>query len=91
VSVPVPVPRPPAASPQPSAFGDDLAFATALVVTAGRLLMDRYERVERVDYKSARDIVTEVDHLSEELIIDAIGRAFRATRSSPRSRANTRR
>ena len=29
-----------------------------------RLLMDRYERVERVDYKSARDIVTEVDHLS---------------------------
>ena len=34
--------------------------------------MDRYERVERVDYKSARDIVTEVDHLSEELIIAAI-------------------
>ena len=34
--------------------------------------MERYERVERVDYKSARDIVTEVDHLSEELIIGAI-------------------
>ena len=34
--------------------------------------MDRYERVERVDYKSARDVVTEVDHLSEELIIEAI-------------------
>ena len=76
MSVPVPVPRAPAASPQPSAFGDDLAFATALVVTAGRLLMDRYERVERVDYKSARDIVTEVDHLSEELIIDAIQTRF---------------
>ena len=55
-----------------SAFEGDLAFATSIAVTAGRLIMDRYERVERVDYKSARDIVTEVDHLSEELIISAI-------------------
>ena len=48
--------------------------------------MDRYERVERVDYKSARDIVTEVDHLSEELIIDGDpGALSRTTRSSPRS------
>ena len=38
--------------------------------------MDRYERVERVDYKSARDVVTEVDHLSEELIIAAIRARF---------------
>jgi fructose-1,6-bisphosphatase/inositol monophosphatase family enzyme len=53
-------------------FADELAFATALAIRAGELLMDRYERVERVDYKSARDVVTEVDHLSEELIIDAI-------------------
>jgi myo-inositol-1(or 4)-monophosphatase len=50
----------------------DLAFATNLAREAGRLLMERYERVEQVDYKSARDIVTEVDHLSEELIIAAI-------------------
>ena len=34
--------------------------------------MDRYERLERIDYKSARDVVTEADHLSEALIIDAI-------------------
>jgi myo-inositol-1(or 4)-monophosphatase len=34
--------------------------------------MDRYERLERIDYKSARDVVTEADHLSEDLIIDAI-------------------
>ena len=34
--------------------------------------MERYERVERIDYKSARDVVTEVDHLSEESIIAAI-------------------
>lgn len=59
-----------------SELDNDLAFATAIVVTAGRLIMDRYERVERVDYKSARDIVTEVDHLSEELIIEAIRERF---------------
>jgi myo-inositol-1(or 4)-monophosphatase len=56
----------------PAAIASDLAFASELAREAGRLLMDRYERVERVDYKSARDIVTEVDHLSEELIIAAI-------------------
>ena len=55
-----------------TASAADLAFATDLAREAGRLLMERYERVERVDYKSARDIVTEVDHLSEELIIAAI-------------------
>ena len=51
---------------------DDLALTIESATAAGGLLMDRYERVERVDYKSARDIVTEVDHLSEELIIAAI-------------------
>jgi myo-inositol-1(or 4)-monophosphatase len=56
----------------PAAIVPDLAFASDLARDAGRLLMERYERVERVDYKSARDIVTEVDHLSEELIIAAI-------------------
>jgi myo-inositol-1(or 4)-monophosphatase len=54
------------------AFTEELAFAEAIAVRAGEILMERYERVERVDYKSARDIVTEVDHLSEELIIAAI-------------------
>ena len=55
-----------------SVHADDLALTLDIAATAGRLLMDRYERVGRVDYKSARDIVTEVDHLSEELIIAAI-------------------
>ena len=36
--------------------------------------MDRYERLERIDYKSARDVVTEADHLSE---------ALSSTRSGP--------
>jgi myo-inositol-1(or 4)-monophosphatase len=50
----------------------DRVFAAEMARSAGMLLMERYERVERIDYKSARDVVTEVDHLSEELIIGAI-------------------
>ena len=61
---------PPAGSASSAAA--DLALASDVARAAGRLLMERYERVERVDYKSARDIVTEVDHLSEDLIIAAI-------------------
>jgi myo-inositol-1(or 4)-monophosphatase len=58
-----------------AAAGDrsaDLAFATALAERAGELLVERFEKVERIDYKSAKDVVTEVDHLSEALIIEAI-------------------
>jgi myo-inositol-1(or 4)-monophosphatase len=55
-----------------SIHADDLALTIETATAAGNLLMERYERVEQVDYKSARDIVTEVDHLSEELIIAAI-------------------
>jgi myo-inositol-1(or 4)-monophosphatase len=51
---------------------DDLAFGIALAARAGEVLMDRYERLEHIDYKSARDVVTEADHQSEALIIDAI-------------------
>jgi myo-inositol-1(or 4)-monophosphatase len=51
---------------------EDLTFAIALAARAGEILMDRYERLERIDYKSARDVVTEADHLSEELVIDAL-------------------
>jgi len=55
-----------------SARSDGLEFAVALAARAGEILMDRYERLERIDYKSARDVVTEADHLSEELIIESI-------------------
>jgi myo-inositol-1(or 4)-monophosphatase len=51
---------------------DDLAFTTALAARAGEVLMDRYERLEQIDHKSARDVVTEADHLSEKLILHAI-------------------
>lgn len=54
----------------------DVAFARDLAERAGRILVDHYERVEVIDYKSARDVVTEVDHLSEALILDAIRARF---------------
>ena len=38
--------------------------------------MERYERLERIVHKSEHDVVTEVDHLSEELIIEAHPAAF---------------
>jgi myo-inositol-1(or 4)-monophosphatase len=58
------------------ALADELSFSLETAARAGRLLMERYERVEQIDYKSARDVVTEVDHLSEALIIEAIRRAW---------------
>ena len=54
------------------AYERELAFAQAVAVRAGAVLMDHYERLEQIDYKSARDVVTEADHLSEALILDAI-------------------
>jgi len=67
----------PARRAEGAAFLDELAFGLEIAARAGRLLMERYERVERIDYKSARDVVTEVDHLSEALILDSIRAEFR--------------
>ena len=63
-----------AASPPapPGTYEVELAFSLDIAERAGAVLMDRYERLERIDYKSARDVVTEADHLSEALILDAI-------------------
>ena len=51
---------------------DELDFSLDIGRKAGVVLMDRYERLEQIDYKSARDVVTEADHLSEALILDGI-------------------
>ena len=51
---------------------DELDFSLDIARNAGVVLMDHYERLEQIDYKSARDVVTEADHLSEALILDAI-------------------
>jgi len=68
-------------SPAPARAATDrwaaeLAFAEETALAAGRVLMDRYERVEQIDYKSAKDVVTEVDHLSERLVIEAVRARF---------------
>ena len=54
----------------------ELAVATEAARQAGRLQMERYERLERIVHKAAHDVVTEVDTLSENLIISAIREAF---------------
>ncbi len=54
----------------------ELTVALEAARRAGALQMDRYERLERIVHKSAHDVVTEVDTLSEELIIGAIRAAF---------------
>jgi myo-inositol-1(or 4)-monophosphatase len=54
----------------------ELALATEAARRAGRLQMERYERLERIVHKGSRDVVTEVDHLSEELILDSIRARF---------------
>ena len=55
-----------------SAWADELAFATDLARRAGAILLDSYERLERIDYKSKRDVVTDADYASERLIIRAV-------------------
>ena len=55
-----------------SRWTDELAFATDLARQAGAILTGSYERIERIDYKSKRDVVTNADFASERLVIDAI-------------------
>jgi myo-inositol-1(or 4)-monophosphatase len=55
-----------------SRWTDELEFATDVARQAGALLTDSYERLERIDYKSKRDVVTNADYASEHLVINAI-------------------
>ena len=57
-------------------FDADAAFAREVAEQAGRLQFERYERVGRIDHKSSKDVVTEVDHLCEDLIMGAIRERF---------------
>ncbi len=54
----------------------DADFARDVAERAGAILLERYERVGEVSYKSAKDVVTEVDHLSEALILGSIRERF---------------
>lgn len=57
-------------------FQPELDVAVDAARGAGRIQMEHYERLERIVHKSDHDVVTEVDHLSEELIIGAVRAAF---------------
>jgi len=57
-------------------FDAELSIASDAARRAGRLQMERYERLERIVHKSEHDVVTEVDQLSEDLIIGALRSAF---------------
>ena len=59
-----------------SRWAEELAFATDVARRAGALLTESYERLERIDYKSKRDVVTNADYASERLVIDAIRERF---------------
>ncbi|MEO7296780.1 MAG: inositol monophosphatase family protein [Candidatus Limnocylindria bacterium] len=59
-----------------SRWADELAFTVELARRAGSILTDSYERLDRIDYKSKRDVVTNADYASERLVIDAIKARF---------------
>jgi myo-inositol-1(or 4)-monophosphatase len=64
------------AAPMEGLHAADLAFAVEQARRAGTLLTDSYERVEQIDYKSKRDVVTDVDFRSEKMILAAIRERF---------------
>ena len=60
----------------PSDLAPELALATAAARGAGAIQLARFGRRMRVHHKGPRDVVTEADHASEALILDAIRQAF---------------
>ena len=59
-----------------SRWADELAFTIDLARRAGAILTESYERLNRIDYKSKRDVVTNADYASERFVIDAIKARF---------------
>jgi myo-inositol-1(or 4)-monophosphatase len=57
---------------QSAAVCPELDLAIDLAHQAGRIQMDRYERLEQIQAKGPRDVVTEVDHLCEDLVMRAV-------------------
>jgi myo-inositol-1(or 4)-monophosphatase len=62
--------------PADLAYDHELAVASTAARAAGDLQVERYERLERIVHKSTYDVVTEVDGMSEELIIGAVREQF---------------
>jgi myo-inositol-1(or 4)-monophosphatase len=61
---------------RPTRHDAELSVAVDAARRAGRLQMERYERLERIVHKAEHDVVTEVDELSEKLIIGTIRAAY---------------
>jgi myo-inositol-1(or 4)-monophosphatase len=59
-----------------SRWAAELTFALGLADRAGALLVDLQDRLVSIEHKSETDVVTEADHLSEALVIDAVREAF---------------
>ena len=59
-----------------AAYGPELALAIDLAHRAGQIQMERYERLEQIQSKGPRDVVTEVDHLCEDLVRHAVRDAY---------------
>jgi myo-inositol-1(or 4)-monophosphatase len=55
-----------------TAYSRELRLAIELAHRAGAIQMERYERLEKIEAKGPRDVVTEVDHLCEALVMDAV-------------------
>ena len=54
----------------------ELTVASEAARAAGAIQRELYERIEGIDYKGEKDVVTEADHRSEAAILDIIGQAF---------------
>ena len=59
-----------------SAWANELEFAISLARRAGAIVQAGYGNLERIEHKSRRDVVTDVDFRSEELLISEIRRRF---------------
>ena len=59
-----------------SAWAGELAFALDLADRAGALLVDLQDRLVAIEHKSETDVVTEADHQSEALVVDAVHAAW---------------
>lgn len=60
------------------AYADELALAIELAHSAGQIQLDRYEHLEDIRAKGPRDVVTEVDHLCEALVMKAVQERYPA-------------
>ena len=65
-----------------SAWELELAFATDVARKAGEIIQAGYGRIEQIDRKSRRDVVTDVDFRSEELVISEIRRRWHTCQSA---------